>query len=406
MQRPTRLESNRAETETNSRESGEFESAAHSDELCYLNERYAFGSSPNGSSYLDKLRARLRNWLFADYISEDIQFRAKLVRHLNEMGARMDRALLRLADRRDGDVNAVENRIGSELQTLRQTMDSREGRTLAADEEVRSKLQTLDSVVKGLEHIVSQARAPGSGGNAYAENSAKESVDYRYLLLENRFRGSEEEISLRLREYVEVFSTATGPVFELGAGRGELQRLLRDAGIESYGYELDEAMCERGRSLSLDLRLGDGIEHLRQLTPESLGGFAAIQVVEHLPVPALEELLSLLRAKLRSGSKILLETINSESLLALARNYFRDPTHVAPLHPETLRYLVESAGMRVLEIRYRSPFPEGAKLQLLSEDQILGPRAKETVRCLNRNIAQLNDILFGSQDYALVAQRS
>jgi O-antigen chain-terminating methyltransferase len=163
-------------------------------------------------------------------------------------------------------------------------------------------------------------------------------------------------------------------------------------------------MVERCHTLELDVRKGDGIEHLRSLSPGSIGGFAAIQVVEHLPVSVLEELLSLLRTRVSSGGRILLETINSESLLALARNYFRDPTHVAPLHPDTLRFLVESAGLRVVEIRYQSPFPDGAKLQALDEDAVLGPRARETIKLLNRNTKQLNDILYGFQDYALLAE--
>lgn len=379
---------------------GEIHSAAHTPELHYLNEQHGFGFSEATSGFLGGLKARIRHWLFGSYIRHDIEFRAHLVRHLNEVSSRMERALVRLEDRRDGGIYALENRMGKLLDELRQSTNARDGAMQASGENLGSRIKTLESVVSGLERIVAQSR-PASTPPAATETAP---IDYRYLLLENRFRGSEEEISSRLKEYPSLFQGARGEILEMGSGRGELQRLFREAKISSYGCELDEAMVERCLALSLDVRKVDGLAHLRSLPESALGGFVAIQVVEHLPVPVLEELLALLRAKVSSGGKILLETINSESLLALARNYFRDPTHVAPLHPDTLRFLVESAGLRVLEIRYQSAFPDGAKLQTLDEAAVLGPRARETVEVINRNIKQLNDILFGFQDYALIAE--
>ena len=47
---------------------------------------------------------------------------------------------------------------------------------------------------------------------------------------------------------------------------------------------------------------------------------------------------------------LILETPNPESLLAGSINFHRDPTHLRPVHPDTLAFLCESAGFAQVEI--------------------------------------------------------
>jgi len=58
-------------------------------------------------------------------------------------------------------------------------------------------------------------------------------------------------------------------------------------------------------------------------------------------------------------------------------------------------------GLKVLEVRYLSPVPEGAKLKELEAGEY---SMAYTIETLNRNIRQLNDLLYGHQDYCVIAE--
>ena len=60
-----------------------------------------------------------------------------------------------------------------------------------------------------------------------------------------------------LAHYVPFFDT--GPVLELACGRGEFLELLRDAGIEGEGVDLDEGMVEKALATGLRVTHGDAI---------------------------------------------------------------------------------------------------------------------------------------------------
>ena len=51
----------------------------------------------------------------------------------------------------------------------------------------------------------------------------------------------------------------------------------------------------------------------------------------------------------------MLETLNPACWVAFFESYIRDITHVWPLHPETLKYLVLASGFTRADLEYRSP---------------------------------------------------
>ena len=105
-----------------------------------------------------------------------------------------------------------------------------------------------------------------------------------------------------------------------------------------------------------------------------------------------------------NGGKVIFETIDSSSLLALTQNYFRDPTHVFPLHPQTLQFLLEASGLKTLEVIHRSPYNEQALFQLVEESSYLPPHWLSAVKKINENFIALNKLFFGYQDYCLIAE--
>jgi SAM-dependent methyltransferase len=218
-----------------------------------------------------------------------------------------------------------------------------------------------------------------------------------YVAFEKRFRGDSDDIRGRLATYVEHFE-GKAPVVELGCGRGEFLELLREAGVEARGIDDNREMVGDCRDRGLAVEEGDLLPYLKSLPEESVGGIFAAQVVEHLPPPVLRDALSESHRVLRKGGRIVLETVNAKSVLALIESFYRDLTHQKPLHPETLDFLLRACGFREVSIEYRSPVDERVKLLTV-------PPEDATARTLNDNIRKLNALLFGDLDYAAIATK-
>jgi O-antigen chain-terminating methyltransferase len=104
---------------------------------------------------------------------------------------------------------------------------------------------------------------------------------------------------------------------------------------------------------------------------------------------------------LRPGGLLVLETVNPRSVLAFLEIYNRDLTHERPLHPDTLSFLAAAAGFSDVRVEMRSPVDPATRLQAVPGDG-LPSRAHEV---LNENVTKLNDLLYGPQEYALLARR-
>ncbi len=391
-----------------------------------INEGYSYSLEQQGtapaapesaiSSWKDKLTRILESRLFSHYFRREAEHQGNVVRCINSLAKALDSRKERQSDELSATAHRLEIEFSRKLNELKANYDQKLAELGAGMQQHRSQLETLDSVSRGLEQIVSRISSkrptPATASDASATDqpeSAEETTTYDYLLLENRYRGSESEIRERLREYPELFaksdlSKKSGKVFEIGAGRGELQTLFAERGISSYGMDLDAAMVEVCREKGLDVSLGDALSHLSDCPEHSLAGVIAIQVVEHLTLDQLRALFENCAKKVVQGGLVVFETINTESLLALGHNYFRDPTHIWPLHPETLRYLMDLHGLKVIEVKRRSPYPESACLQEVELSPELPPRWHATVASINHNTRILNSLIYGYQDYCIIAE--
>ena len=264
-------------------------------------------------------------------------------------------------------------------------------------ERLRS-LQALDrnrieEISRTLESGISRAPREPILSGAGQPRSPVSLPDTAYFDFENRFRGSEAEIRTRQEIYIPFFRDLAavrekrGPVLDAGCGRGEFLELLKREGIDALGVDSNRAMVARAVEKGLRVEAGDLFENLRARADRSLGGFFAAQVVEHLPVDSLAELLNLVRKKTRNGGGIVLETINPESVYAM-KFFWNDPTHVRPVPASTLEMLARAAGFSETEIRFLSPVDPAIRL---------APGADE-------NLLRLDRTIFGEQDYALFAR--
>ncbi len=227
---------------------------------------------------------------------------------------------------------------------------------------------------------------------------------YKYLAFEDRFRGSREEIRARLESYVPFFEGASD-VLDVGCGRGEFLELLAAAGIRGRGIDLNHEMAESCRARGLDVTEADAVGYLSSLPDGSLGGIFAAQVVEHLQPSYLLAFLELAFHKLRPGGRLVLETLNPACWVAFFESYIRDITHVWPLHPETLQFLVVASGFTRADIEYRSPVADADKLQPVTVSAAVGPVLGDLVDSFNLNVEKLNGRMFTFLDYAIVGTR-
>jgi len=260
---------------------------------------------------------------------------------------------------------------------------------------IRKAQERLEGMTTTLALARAELTAPPSPGTRTRERLE----EARYVAFEERFRGSAEEIRGKLSGYVSYFRDSA-PVVDLGCGRGEFLELLRDAGIDSLGIDGNPEMVGRCRERGLAAEVSDVIDFVAGREPASFGGIFAAQLVEHLPPRLLGAFLESCHRALRPGGRLVLETVNPRSLVALVENFYRDLSHEKPLHPETLDFVLRAAGFREVELRYSSPVSERTRLLPLTAAE-LGSGSTT----INQNFEKLNAFLFGDQDYAAIATK-
>jgi O-antigen chain-terminating methyltransferase len=221
-----------------------------------------------------------------------------------------------------------------------------------------------------------------------------------YFAFESRMRGSSELIRERQSVYADGFRDAA-PVLDIGCGRGEFLAILGEIGVEARGIDTDPDMVAHCRDEGLAVEQADASGYLTRLEDGSLGGIFCAHVLEHLEPRALFRVLELAAVKLGPSGLFVAETPNPLSLVALA-NFSADLSHERPLHPATLSFLARQAGFKEVSLRFMSEPPAEERLRLvpLPKEPALA-RAKEV---LDENVNRLNDVVFGPQDYAVVAR--
>jgi O-antigen chain-terminating methyltransferase len=223
-----------------------------------------------------------------------------------------------------------------------------------------------------------------------------------YPAFEDRFRGAETEVRRRLEVYLPRIREAVRPdaggprVLDVGPGRGEWLALLAEAGVPAAGVEDNEGMVERLRSRGLAVVHADAVRYLDSVPPGSLDAVTAFHVVEHLDLEVLLALLTAVHRALRPGGLFVAETPNPTNLVMGACNFHLDPTHLVPIPPAQLDFLVGSAGFTELETWALHP-KEDVDLSGLTLEGVDAATSATVALALQK-------ALFGPQDYAVLAR--
>ena len=323
---------------------------------------------------------RLMRWYVEPALAQQRDFNASVLKALDELSERIDI-------------------VAGEVENARETASQRLEPLERAQDETQERLLELDERLVRVERRTRQARAATPARLDEAPVAPALSDEGDYFAFESRMRGSTELIRERQSVYLDDFRDAA-PVLDIGCGRGEFLTLLREAGVEARGIDVDAEMVTHCREEGLEVEQADARAHLASLEDGSLGGIFCAHVLEHFSPPALFSLLELAVAKLRPGGVFATETPNPLSLVALA-NFTADLSHDRPLHPATLSFLARQAGFRKVELRFLSEPSEAERLKLVPLPE--GPELAPAKDVLDANVSRLNDVVFGPQDYAVLA---
>ncbi len=232
--------------------------------------------------------------------------------------------------------------------------------------------------------------------NERINNLDGSNFNMNYLEFENQYRGSEEGIQNLQRKFIKYFDGKDN-ILDIGCGRGEfIKELLLDGKKKVLGIDMNVQMIDRCLSENLPVKHLNGVNYLSENSNLKLGGVFSSQVIEHLNPTQIANLIDGAYRNLVDGGILILETINPMTLITHAMTFPLDMTHKQLVHPYTLKFLLEQRGFRDIEIIYTSI--NDPNIPILEIDSV-------DVKEYNERIKKMYELLFGAQDYAIIARK-
>lgn len=289
-----------------------------------------------------------------------------------------------------GDVRALGYRIDEELIHLRNEI-ARIAREKAASDRV---VEILKGDLQFQRRRLTRLDRTGVSLPTPTDEPALADSDDIYLAFEEQFRGPIDEIKRRLIPHLERVRAhptliAGRPLLDVGCGRGEWLELLQECTIDSYGIDTNRHVVEACTRRGLEARHAEGLSHLNSLPDGVLGAISIFHVIEHLEHGRLLQFLDEAHRVLVTGGLLVIETPNPENMRVGATTFYNDPTHLRPLPPQLTEFLVKSRGFVDVEIARLNPYPQ-----------------HEMVKEPSQAAARLNELMQGSQDYAVFARKA
>lgn len=297
-----------------------------------------------------------------------------------------------------GKITATQEALDA---TLRDNDAGNKAELAKLNEALRSDHRRLLAMLERLTIYLDGAmRQPAAGGGGIAPPELQ-SMEQQYASFEEVFRGERNQIKLRVSHYLGVLAAAGivpdggDVVLDLGSGRGEWLEVLAEHGYHARGVDLNRGMLKESEARGHDVVEADVLSYLKAQDGDSIAAITSMHLVEHLPHPTLIQLLDEALRVLRPGGLLILETPNPENVLVGSCTFYMDPTHLNPIPPLLLQWMVQARG-----------FEQGV-IERLSEhrgepDILPVPETVPGATQINRMI----DWFTAPPDYAVVARKA
>ena len=356
--------------------------------------------------------------------ARDQQITQKLDARDQQITQKLDARDQQISQRIDAQERQISQKLDAQEQQIFQRIDAQERQILhKLDEQSEEAAAGLAGVQKQMEMLLTalqQQKATADDSiqalSSQVEQLISENEQLRerlkkienlptddeefYHVFEEKFRGPEDLIRDRQRVYVPVIREyisdwTQGRFIDVGSGRGEWLDILRENGAVDYvGVDLNarqNALCEARGHHVVQM---DCIAYLADQPDESVDLISGFQIIEHLCMSDLVELLRQSHRVLKPGGIILFETPNPRNLIVGADTFYMDPSHKRPLDPGMVSFIVEWCGYSDVKCIDANSYPNWA-----------GVTAKATTdetAAIIEQFNNLNYLVYGPQDYAVI----
>lgn len=286
-----------------------------------------------------------------------------------------------------GDLRLVYNKYRTQVELVEKDLKREMERLFRKQQEVATELvlqvRRLSARPKSADSV---DETPG------LVSSYSSTLDAFFASFDEHFRGDQRLVRQRLQEYLKDVKaqgagTEGAAILDVACGRGEWLNLLREEGLHATGVDSNSILVSQCRDAGLDVVEADLIRHLESLADGSLGVVSGFHIAEHLSIEDLVTFINEVVRVLKPGGLLLLETPNPQNVLVGSCNFYFDPTHRNPLPKSVLKFIVESRGLIVSEVRDLNP----------SDEKPVAGESELTER--------FNQYFYGPMDYAIVARK-
>jgi O-antigen chain-terminating methyltransferase len=290
----------------------------------------------------------------------------KLQSHSSEAAKLLEKQKVDWAQRFESHRNALEKSL-DELRRDLTDLDSQ--RQLSSESTIKKlggeieRLKQIQSLTRAELTIQSTERSKPTNAKRMEVADKFDGLEALYAAVEDRFRGTRDEIKERFRYYLPYIKRSCeaddAQVLDLGCGRGEWLELLKEDKINARGVDMNRILLNQCREVGLDVVEDDVLSYLSQLDSESINAVTGFHIIEHLPISYLVQMLDQVMRILRPGGLALFETPNPENVLVGSNFFYFDPSHRHPLPGPLMELLLETRGFNSIEFMPLHPWDSG-----------------------------------------------
>jgi 2-polyprenyl-3-methyl-5-hydroxy-6-metoxy-1,4-benzoquinol methylase len=307
------------------------------------------------------LRSRLHNFVLgtvgevvrpADLLNLRSFFRTE-VKNVSEQLQGQTQELQTLRQHVENVTNDVGNHLndlGSNLRAVQEELHS----TIRMLHEFVGRHENLESMVKIQD---SRIRAKPHSTNEIrilSSRDARQTIGFiankggEYADFIDNFRPTFDQL-LSALDYLTTWLPQTGKAVDLGAGRGEMVKLMSDRGLDAFGIDSNLSVVSDASKRGIEVKHQEIDEFLRTSEDSSIDVITAIQVVEHVDTPVLEDWFHRIFSLLKPNGVFIAETPNPHAIDAF-KAFWIDTTHKRLYYPESLLHMAQAAGFSRAEI--------------------------------------------------------